>query len=156
MTVLARPVPAALASVALAVATCTFAAPARADQFVEAALALARRWRLGGSVLEAVDPDLRPFYDRVLRASLDKGRRWSHDFDCSGRCKSCRYRIEVRPLPAARGLIVPTLKDADRRSIRELARDFAGLVARARDEVSLSLLQRRLIDLGTGIQVVMG
>jgi hypothetical protein len=72
----------------------------------EAALALARRWHLGGSVLEAVDPDLRPFYDRVLRACLDKGRRWSHDFDCSGRCKSCRYRIEVIPLPARRGLLV--------------------------------------------------
>jgi ferredoxin len=72
----------------------------------EAALALARHWRLGASVLEAVDPELRPFYDRILRASLAKGRRWSHDFDCSGRCKACRYRIEVRPLPAARGLLV--------------------------------------------------
>jgi pyruvate dehydrogenase E2 component (dihydrolipoamide acetyltransferase) len=42
------------------------------------------------------------------------------------------YHVGVA-VDAARGLIVPTLKDVDRRSIRELARDFAGLVARARD-----------------------
>lgn len=72
----------------------------------EAALAVARHWHLGASVLDAVDPDLRGFYDRILRACLAKGRRWSHDFDCSGRCKTCRYRIEVLPLEARRGLLV--------------------------------------------------
>ena len=34
---------------------------------------------------------------------------------------------------SARGLIVPALRDVDRKSIRELSLDFAGLVARARE-----------------------
>ncbi len=42
------------------------------------------------------------------------------------------YRVGVA-VDSPRGLIVPTLKDVDRRSIRELSLDFAGLVARARD-----------------------
>ena len=37
MSLLARPFPAALTSVALAALTCAFATPAQADQFVEAA-----------------------------------------------------------------------------------------------------------------------
>ena len=72
----------------------------------EGALALARHWALGAIVLDAVDEDLRPFYQRVLHACLSKGRRWSHEFECSGRRKACRYRIDIRPLPAQRGLIV--------------------------------------------------
>jgi pyruvate dehydrogenase E2 component (dihydrolipoamide acetyltransferase) len=42
------------------------------------------------------------------------------------------YHIGVA-VDSARGLIVPTLRDVDRKSIRELALDFAGLVDRARE-----------------------
>jgi len=72
----------------------------------EGALAIARRWELGESVLEAVDGDLRLFYERILRACLTSGRPWHHDFECSGRDKACRYRIDVRPLSGRRGLVV--------------------------------------------------
>jgi pyruvate dehydrogenase E2 component (dihydrolipoamide acetyltransferase) len=42
------------------------------------------------------------------------------------------YHVGVA-VDSARGLIVPTLKDVDRKSIRALSRDFADLVAHARD-----------------------
>jgi pyruvate dehydrogenase E2 component (dihydrolipoamide acetyltransferase) len=51
------------------------------------------------------------------------------------------YHVGVA-VDSARGLIVPTLKDVDRRSIRALSRDFADLVARARDgQTTLEELQ---------------
>ncbi len=71
---------------------------------------------------------------KAAAAALRRFPRFNASIDMTGEQIICKHYCHVGvAVDSDRGLIVPTLKDVDRRSIRELALDFAGLVERARN-----------------------
>ena len=70
---------------------------------------------------------------RAAAAALKRFPRFNASLDMAGERIIYKHYCHVGIAVASpRGLIVPVLRDVDRKSIRELASDFQGLVARAR------------------------
>lgn len=68
--------------------------------------AVSREWGLGRCVLEACPPVIRDFYAQALAAALAQGKRWDHDYECSGPEVLRRMRLSAYPLPGRAGLLV--------------------------------------------------
>jgi pyruvate dehydrogenase E2 component (dihydrolipoamide acetyltransferase) len=83
------------------------------------------------------------FAAKAAVAALKRFPRFNASLDMAGEQIIYKQYFHVGvAVDSPRGLIVPVLRDVDRKSIRELAVDFQGLVARAREgKTSLEELQ---------------
>jgi pyruvate dehydrogenase E2 component (dihydrolipoamide acetyltransferase) len=83
------------------------------------------------------------FTAKAAVAALKRFPRFNASLDMAGEQIIYKQYFHVGvAVDSPRGLIVPVLRDVDRKSIRELAVDFEGLVARAREgKTSLEELQ---------------
>lgn len=71
--------------------------------------ALATRWKLGVSILDAFAPVLRSYYEAAYRRCQDSGKRWEHEYECSSPDRYRRFRQIVYPLKQGGLLVVNAL-----------------------------------------------
>jgi hypothetical protein len=68
--------------------------------------AISKEWGLGASVLEAIDPALRSFYEDGMLESLRSSKPWAHRYQCSSAQRYREFSMQVYPLQDRCGFLV--------------------------------------------------
>ncbi|HTI51119.1 MAG TPA: hypothetical protein VL475_09210 [Planctomycetaceae bacterium] len=67
---------------------------------------ISREWALGRFIMDAIAEELRPFFAKHFRRSLDEMRPWQHVYECSSATRFRKHRMNAFPLEEGQGLLL--------------------------------------------------